>query len=414
MIVFHEGLPGAGKSYEACSEHILPALKKGRTVITNIEGINHDKFSELSGLPVNVVRMLLVVIDNYHLDDEARVEADKKDLLEKTVKDSMVVLDEIQDMFPTGRQKLPVEWSKYIASHRHDGLDIILMGQHLGDVHTLWRRRCQRKIVFTKLSALGASSGYSWNAFEAISAEKFRKISTGVRRYDKQYFGLYKSVTSGTKNLDVYVDKRTNVFNTFGFKFGVPLVVAGLVWGLFHLVSFFDPNDEDSFVASVGGGAAVPASVPVAASALGPSSAVPSFPSKDDKPYEPDEALIDPFFFDVVNLRPRLTAVIFNGKKLMGFVEILDKTDHVRDRYSFEAIKRLGWSVKYTDAGLTVKKGEYERLIRPFPLDPWGKVDKRTSDSLDGSEPLSDQPVLKSSKEKAKIIPYTPFPRMSM
>ncbi|RNK90483.1 hypothetical protein C9400_18860, partial [Xanthomonas vasicola pv. vasculorum] len=32
MLVFNEGVPRAGKSYDAVKHHILPAIKKGRRV----------------------------------------------------------------------------------------------------------------------------------------------------------------------------------------------------------------------------------------------------------------------------------------------------------------------------------------------------------------------------------------------
>ena len=60
MIVFHEGLPGSGKSYEACVMHIIPALKAGRDVLTNINGINHKKFAELTGIPLPIVQKQLI------------------------------------------------------------------------------------------------------------------------------------------------------------------------------------------------------------------------------------------------------------------------------------------------------------------------------------------------------------------
>ncbi|MGL6388160.1 zonular occludens toxin domain-containing protein [Aeromonas hydrophila] len=37
MLIFHEGLPGSGKSYEALVSHIIPRLKDGRTVDAYID-----------------------------------------------------------------------------------------------------------------------------------------------------------------------------------------------------------------------------------------------------------------------------------------------------------------------------------------------------------------------------------------
>lgn len=55
MIIFHQGLPRSGKSYEAVIT-ILAELKKGRQVFTNIDGINFEKFSQLSGIPLDKLK----------------------------------------------------------------------------------------------------------------------------------------------------------------------------------------------------------------------------------------------------------------------------------------------------------------------------------------------------------------------
>ena len=128
MIVFHEGLPGAGKSYEAAVYHILPAIKSGRHVLTNIDGINHAKFSEVSGIPEPIVNKLIVTIDADLTGEEQR-----QQLLDKTVSDALIVIDEVQDFFPATRDPLGEEWTKYITQHRHLNLDIVLMGQDYRD-----------------------------------------------------------------------------------------------------------------------------------------------------------------------------------------------------------------------------------------------------------------------------------------
>jgi len=46
MIDLLEGIPGSGKSYEAVVYHVLPALKNGRKVVTNLP-LNVDAFAKL-------------------------------------------------------------------------------------------------------------------------------------------------------------------------------------------------------------------------------------------------------------------------------------------------------------------------------------------------------------------------------
>jgi len=128
-IHFHEGLPGAGKSYEACVFHILPALRAGRQVVTNIRGINWAKFAELLDEPEDYVRMLLIYIEPAEQDEgEEALQRVKNDFADKTPDNAMIVWDEVQDYFPSGNYKLPHNQQKFWTEHRHRGLEIVIMG----------------------------------------------------------------------------------------------------------------------------------------------------------------------------------------------------------------------------------------------------------------------------------------------
>ena len=145
MFAFMEGLPRAGKSYETCAYYIVPALLKGRTVVAYIEGLNHDKFAEVTGLPITIIKKLLIPITVEQVPE----------IYKYAVKDSLVIIDEMQDHWPSTRQPLGPEITTFITQHGHDGLDIIGMGQDLTDIHKLWRNRCARKIIFQKLDGVG-------------------------------------------------------------------------------------------------------------------------------------------------------------------------------------------------------------------------------------------------------------------
>lgn len=59
MLVFNEGVPRSGKSYDAVLTHILPALKSGRVVYARVNGLNHEKIADYLGLNIAIVRDLL-------------------------------------------------------------------------------------------------------------------------------------------------------------------------------------------------------------------------------------------------------------------------------------------------------------------------------------------------------------------
>jgi len=414
MLVFHEGLPGAGKSYEACVYHIIPQLIEGRRVLTNIEGINHDKFSEITNIPVQVLRKMLVCVDHQDIEDpEEKYEAQKRSILDESGNDTLIVIDEIQDMFPSQRQKLSTEWSKYVGSHRHDGNDIIMMGQSFKDVHTFWRRRTQRKIVFTKKSALGQNDTYLWEAFEATQPEKFIKLGSGTRKYENKYFGLYESVTSTTKNTDVYADQRTLVWNNPIFKVYIPAALIAGFFAIKYLFGFFTPDDNQQEPPNVEAhrfevGEPLPPQPEITLNEQPlPESHVPA------QPVQPEYDPID-IFDELANKhRPRLAGVIRSTKKLIANVQIIDSGERVIDVFTQTELLDMGWSLTYRDSGLIVQKDEVKYLIRQWPVESWGRLNNNQLASFGSSSVArtTERPTSSISKPSSYIIGHSPAER---
>ena len=158
-------------------------------------------------------------------------------------KDALIVIDEAQNFWPTQRQPLKPELTKFVAEHGHDGLDILLMGQCLVDVHPTWRRRVSQKVVFTKMEAVGQANRYQWVAYKASSPEKWHESQKGPllgEPYDPVVFECYKSHNDGTENKDTYVDPRANLLKGKLFRVGVPgMLVAMALGGWFLWRAFY-------------------------------------------------------------------------------------------------------------------------------------------------------------------------------
>lgn len=239
MIIFHEGLPGSGKSYEAIVKHIIPNLERGRKVYARLNGFNYDKVSELTGKTVDELKELYTEI----------TEEQVTEVYSHVENDSLLVIDELQNFFPSGRQKLSDEMTKFIAEHRHKGMDIVCMGQALADCHTTWKRRVERKITFLKLSMVGLDKKYKWEMYQGImSGEKsdvvFKKIKSGTDTYDPKYFGSYLSHQQDTNNKDVYQDDRVNLFKSKSFKLYLPLFIGIFAYAIYYLSSLFSGETQ--------------------------------------------------------------------------------------------------------------------------------------------------------------------------
>lgn len=254
MIVFLQGLPGSGKSYEAVVTQIIPALKNGRQVDAYIEGLDFARIAEAAELPVDRVQDLLQPITREQVEV----------IYKAARKNALIVIDEAQNFWPTGRQKLSPEITQFITEHRHLGQDIILMGQVMGDVHKLWRGRVDQRNSYQKLDAVGLEKRYAITVEKATSPERFQVITKTNNKYDEKYFGTYASHVDSSVNTLNFKDPRASVRNAFWFKWGVPLTIGLSTWGAYQAWGFFHAKPVEHPVAVVAkpAPAAAPASAP--------------------------------------------------------------------------------------------------------------------------------------------------------
>ena len=129
------GLPGSGKSYSVVENQILPALKQGRRVVTNIP-LHVHKIRALPGLED-------AQIVEFPLD---AVKAEPHRMNEFVTPGSLFVLDEAMRLWPAGEKvnKVPDEFKFLLSEHRHqvdakgNATQIVIVIQDLGNLGA-WR-----------------------------------------------------------------------------------------------------------------------------------------------------------------------------------------------------------------------------------------------------------------------------------
>jgi len=424
-IEYHEGLPGAGKSYEACVYHILPAIKARRTVVTNIRGMNAEKIAELTGERLELVELLLINVTPAEQDaDPSEVQRCINQMCNQTPDNALIVWDEIQDYFPSGNYKLPLNQQKFWTEHRHRGLDIIIMGQDRGDVHKIIRNRIRTVIYFLKLEAVGRPDKYKWEIYQKQQFGKFVKTGSGTRDYDSKYFGMYMSHRREGVKATVYQTERTNLLaNNRALSLGVPaaFVVAGFaVW---HLWGFFHAKPVQQTAAAV----KVERAAPVAVSQL-PAGLVnpppPNMPvaahqgAQQAAKVEEKSPPVDYFDKLAQTLQVRVSALIDSekqGKELLGYIELLDSSYHVKELFTVAEIRALGWTVTRTGYGLLLEKETAAYVARSWPIDLYGRVDNRTVKSLDGSPSGSPRASVEAATgtSPGASVEYVPATRVT-
>ena len=245
MIVFHEGLPGSGKSYEAVLSFIVPALRDGKHVYTNIRGVDSDAVARYLGIAPVFLR------DRLHLtspdptpeesqqSETAHLDRQKAFFLQAGT-DCLIVWDEIQDFFPTSRQPVTPAWSEFVAAHRHLARHIVLMGQDIRDVHAIWRRRTEQLIRFRKLTMIGQGGRYRWDIYQNKGGDKWVQVDGGIRKYDPAIFALYQSIRGDQNNHALLKHEKANpLARSWGLRFGVPAFLVVLVWAFSTIAGIF-------------------------------------------------------------------------------------------------------------------------------------------------------------------------------
>lgn len=380
MIFGNEGLPRSGKSLDAM-QHIIDSIHAGRVVVTNIHGLSYDAISEYCSIPLpSLKRLLITVVPPASMDEEQKVSYVKDEFLKQQIPDCLWIWDEINQFWPPERQPLPAEWAKFITEHGHLGIDILIMGQDLSELHTTWRKRLQRYTRFTKLDMMGKEDHFHWRSFTNIGKNKYRATAEGKKPYKKEFFPLYKSHRDETTNKGNYKDPRFGVFQT---KHKVWAAIFGLVLcaAIYNVVGFFRPpehvdaelNDE-------------PAKVPVSAPAADPVPPVEHVELTEHvvQKREPIDYL-DKFAsqYDL-----RLGAILDRSSPQPGqaaFEFVLDFVDpayRIKERMHRADVASLGWAIERHPYGIRISKGDVAYVARPWPLDNFGKVPQQTIQSL--------------------------------
>lgn len=373
MLVFSEGVPRSGKSYDAVKNHILPALKKGRRVYARLNGLHHERIAAYLKLPVERVRDLLVVVETADVVEtfKATQEAgDGKWTIDPKFKNALVVIDEVHEFYVGGtREPIDPASEQFFALHGHYGMDVLTLTQFYKRVHTAIRFRIERKNTFQKLSALGkkGENTYRETAWQTVAPDKYEKVGGRTRSYDADIFPLYQGIVGGVDGdvtQEVYDGGRTSVWRGMALRAAI-IVPLGL-FGVWYLLDFFSGGgaklvDQDA----VRIGTAAPISAPVAAPPGGvwQQPVAGAAPVKEPTKAELARAAMTPAQVYVWDLsgkaRIRFTGAASMGDRVMGWVEWIDSAGVAIDRLSLAQLRAMGLVVTVVDYGVElVAQGE--------------------------------------------------------
>ncbi len=187
MIIIHEGVPGSGKSYDGVRK-IIDALKRGRVVYTNIDGMQNDSCLEYLasrlGISRDALALQLIFLPNSVIPE----------FWNHVEPGGFIVIDEAQlyfnsrDFIKTANREFG-DWS---STHRHHGFDLLLITQRAERIDTSVRSLAEFRYRYRKLNVFGSLVQKSYLIY-TYAGEDPKHLAMRKATYDVSIFPCYQS-----------------------------------------------------------------------------------------------------------------------------------------------------------------------------------------------------------------------------
>ncbi|WP_276575318.1 zonular occludens toxin domain-containing protein [Pseudomonas tohonis] len=237
------GRPGSGKSYSVVEYVIIPALKKGRHVVTNIP-LESDLLVQVFGGQVTQLPLDA-------LDDEK--------LPELVPHGSVAVIDECWRRWPSGQKvsQAPVGDLQWLKEHRHrvdksgNAMQVVLVTQDRADLAAWVRKLIAHSFEMNKLEEVGMSNRFGIKVYKGCPTGEHVPSKYVIREaygtYKPDIYQYYRSATqSEASDLNVgdekAMDKRSNLFGSGQALFLMSFIVFAIVGGLYLGYGYVEPK----------------------------------------------------------------------------------------------------------------------------------------------------------------------------
>ena len=321
-IKIHHGAPGSYKSSGAIHTDVIPAIKDGRLIVTNVRGFSVERCREVLGKAVPDG------FDVLYIDTEAQEGRDRLARFHHWApKGAFFLVDEVQRVFPPAWRQSDLDRLDYPGGpevaqvdgrpetidvafdmHRHHNWDFVLTTPNIKKVHQVIRAAAETAIRHTNMAILGIGGRYKTvlhlsdnsgtSMSDVLQAKPFNKVP-------KHVFKLYDSTTTG---------KVSDTIAGSSMLRDPKVLFVLAVWGLCIFFGFIKPEYIDA-----------PAKASAAAAAASPApGAVGASPSANVRPGSAPSAAAD----GVLAIGP------FAGYRLIINCHVLTKSD--RDVYDVE------------------------------------------------------------------------------
>ncbi|MFC0922645.1 zonular occludens toxin family protein [Pasteurella multocida] len=252
-IMAYVGIPGSGKSYEVVSSVIVEHFKKGRRIVTNIEGISEDKLIDYclyedKKLTREDLGTLIKVTDEDCQSDEFFPYKNSQNTTCRA--GDLICLDEVWRIFPS--EKIKDNHRSFIAEHRHftdekTGIccDLVVINQSITNIPRFIKDRIETTFQMSRLVTLGLGKRYRVNVYSGAKTTKAMLTTQYQNKYNEKIFKLYKSF-DGANGKTISIDDRQNYFKSPQFKLSVLAIVSFFGFAYYMLSDYINVNTSSN------------------------------------------------------------------------------------------------------------------------------------------------------------------------
>lgn len=225
MIYLYYGKIGDGKTYHIVRNEILPAVRAGRQVYTNCDGLDLRRLLQVAGMGE-------VKVEKWRTVEEVRrccqvAEDDKDGVSLKVAQGALVVIDEAQLVWDARAFKDMAKGTlSFLEQHRHWGLDVVLVTQSPGRLDKAILRLANECYHVKNLRFLTSALGGRYVVNVRQSPFDREAIATFRGKFDPEIFSVYRSAVTASR-----FNTKKSVIGHGAMLWGPLLaVVAGVLW----------------------------------------------------------------------------------------------------------------------------------------------------------------------------------------
>jgi zona occludens toxin len=270
----YTGLMGSGKSFECVSSVIIPAVAKGRRVVTNVDGIDSDAIRayvhEKQGIALDRLGEVVHCSNDDVFNPEFLPHGKEVDTFCQP--GDLICIDEAWRFWGTD-SKIVTEHRIFFREHRHYvhpetkvSCDLVLMVQDISDLHRILKTVVELSFRTTKIKSLGLNKIYRVEMWEGWKQTSKARVAVQNKKYDPAIFPLYSSYTGG-KGKELAVDDRQNILKNPKLWLFAAFLLVGGGFSIGGVVHFFNRDLDQSANTSPPAGTAPASARPVGSSA---------------------------------------------------------------------------------------------------------------------------------------------------